>query len=157
MPEPAPPGPPGPPGASDPRPPRDPRHPPSAGEAQPLCPSHALVERGAGVSFDVRLWGQPARAFALRFDGQVVAYVNRCAHVPAELDWRPGDFLDAEREHIVCAIHGAVYDPRNGRCRGGPCGRGGLIRIAADERGGMASWYPSADVQPAKAAPPESL
>jgi hypothetical protein len=36
----------------------------------------------------------PARAFALRFDGRVVAYLNRCAHVPTEMDWQPGEFLD---------------------------------------------------------------
>ena len=36
---------------------------------------------------------QPARAFALRFDGRVVAYLNRCAHVPTEMDWQPGQFL----------------------------------------------------------------
>jgi nitrite reductase/ring-hydroxylating ferredoxin subunit len=79
-------------------------------DAQFLCRSDDLAERGKGVVFDVMLWRQPARAFALRIDGRVVAYINRCAHVPTELDWNPGEFLDAERG-MVCSIHGAIRRP----------------------------------------------
>jgi nitrite reductase/ring-hydroxylating ferredoxin subunit len=116
--------------------------------AQPLCASDALVERGQAVVFDVLLWGQPARAFALRFDGAVVAYINRCAHVPVEMDWQPGRFLDAEQRWIICSIHGATYAPEDGRCVGGPCGRGKLMRIATLEADGQASWYASSDIRP---------
>lgn len=120
---------------------------PATGQPLPLCASTALAERGDGVVFEVRLWGQAARAFALRVDGQVVAYVNRCAHVPVELDWQPGKFLDAERQAIVCAVHGASYAPEDGRCIGGPCGRGRLLPIATSEAAGMVHWYPSDAVQ----------
>ena len=41
---------------------------------RPSSPSGA-----ARVLFDVLHFGEPARAFALRFDGRVVAYLNRCA------------------------------------------------------------------------------
>ena len=44
----------------------------------------------AGLVFDVLLWGQPARAFVLRHDGVLRGYINRCAHVPVEMDWQPG-------------------------------------------------------------------
>ena len=118
------------------------------GAAQPLCAADALVERGKAVLFDVRLWGQPARAFALRFDGRLVAYVNRCAHVPVEMDWQPGEFLDHDKRWIVCAIHGATYEPADGRCVGGPCGRARLIPVQIDELDGQACWYPSGDVRP---------
>jgi nitrite reductase/ring-hydroxylating ferredoxin subunit len=120
---------------------------PSAG-AQPLCGADELAERGRAVSFDVMLWRQPARAFAMRFDGRVVAYINRCAHVPTEMDWQPGDFLDADKRHIVCSIHGATYEPSSGRCLGGPCGRGRLMAIAVSEREGQVYWYPSRDIAP---------
>ena len=113
-----------------------------------LCRADALAERGRALGFDVLLWGQPARAFALRFDGQAVAYVNRCAHVPVEMDWLPGEFLDAERRSIVCSIHGASYEPADGRCVGGPCGRGRLLPIALAEADGMLYWYPSRDIRP---------
>jgi nitrite reductase/ring-hydroxylating ferredoxin subunit len=117
-------------------------------EPQFLCRSDELTERGKGVLFDVVLWRQPARAFALRIDGDVVADVNRCAHVPTELDWNPGDFLDAERSTIVCAVHGAQYAPRSGQCIGGPCGRGRLMPVEVSERDGQVRWYPSRDIAP---------
>ncbi|MFT3664793.1 Rieske (2Fe-2S) protein [Piscinibacter sp.] len=118
-------------------------------DAQRLCASAELAERGAAVLFDVRQWGQPARAFALRIDGRVVAYLNRCVHVPTEMDWQPGQFLDSERRFILCSIHGAAYEPASGRCAAGPCGRGSLVAIEVEERGGEVYWYPSRDTQPA--------
>ncbi|MDH5538394.1 MAG: Rieske 2Fe-2S domain-containing protein [Rhizobacter sp.] len=115
----------------------------------PLCRSDELVERGRAVVFDVLHYREPLRAFALRFDGRVVAYLNRCAHVPTEMDWQPGEFLDGEREFILCSIHGAAYEPQTGRCAGGPCGRGRLTTIATEERDGQVYWYPCRDTQPA--------
>jgi len=79
--------------------------------ALPLCAGADLAEAGPAHVFDVLLWRRPARAFALRFEGRVVAYMNRCAHVPTEMDWRPGEFLDTERRFIMCSMHGAVYEP----------------------------------------------
>lgn len=113
-----------------------------------LCASEELVERGPALGFDVMQRREPARAFALRFDGQVVAYLNRCVHVPSEMDWQPGEFLDSRKEFIVCATHGAEYEPASGRCAGGPCGRGSLIRIEVRERDGKIYWYPSGDTRP---------
>ncbi len=97
---------------------------------------------------------EPARAFAMRFDGKVVAYLNRCVHVPTELDWQPGEFLDSGKEFILCSIHGAAYEPRNGHCIGGPCGRGKLTAdrgrgagrrgLVAADRGAPGRCRPSA-------------
>ncbi|HEY9066119.1 MAG TPA: Rieske 2Fe-2S domain-containing protein [Burkholderiaceae bacterium] len=115
----------------------------------PLCASAELVERGVAHVFDVLHYGEPARAFALRFDGRVVAYLNRCLHVPAEMDWQPGEFLDSSKEYILCATHGAAYEPQGGRCVGGPCGRGKLTAIEVAERDGQVYWYPSRDTRPA--------
>jgi nitrite reductase/ring-hydroxylating ferredoxin subunit len=113
-----------------------------------ICSSADLVERGRAVLFDVLHFRESARGFALRFDGRVVAYLDRCVHVPTEMDWQPGDFLDSEKEFILCSIHGAAYDPRSGRCAGGPCGRGKLTELRVEERDGEVYWYPSRDTQP---------
>jgi nitrite reductase/ring-hydroxylating ferredoxin subunit len=121
----------------------------AAGEPQHLCASGELAERGTAVLFDVVLYREAVRAFALRFDGRVVAYVNRCAHVPTEMDWQPGHFLDSGREFILCSIHGAAYEPGSGRCIGGPCGRSRLVAIDVQERDGQVYWYPSQDIRPA--------
>ena len=126
---------------------------PSALAPEPLCASSELAERGKAVVFDVVHFREPARAFALRFEGRVVAFLNRCVHVPTELDWLPGEFLDADHELIICSIQGATYDPRNGRCAGGPCGQGKLTRIGADERDGLVYWQPTRDTRPADPLP----
>jgi nitrite reductase/ring-hydroxylating ferredoxin subunit len=119
-----------------------------ADEPVRLCASGELADKGDALVFDVLHWREPARAFALRFDGLVVAYLNRCVHVPAEMDWQPGQFLDSRQEFIVCATHGAEYEPLTGRCAGGPCGRGSLIALEVREQGGAVYWYPSRDTRP---------
>jgi nitrite reductase/ring-hydroxylating ferredoxin subunit len=122
---------------------------PPALPPQALCASDALAEKGRAVLFEVRHFRQPARAFALRFDGRVVAYLNRCVHVPTEMDWEPGAFLDSEHEFIICSTHGAVYEPLTGRCAGGPCGRGRLTMIEVEEREARVWWLPTEDIRPA--------
>ena len=121
---------------------------PPALPPQRLCGGDELVERGRAIVFDVVHFHEPARAFALRFDGRVVSYLNRCVHVPTELDWQPGEFLDADREFIICSIHGASYAAESGRCIGGPCGRGRLVVIDVVERDGTVWWQPTRDTRP---------
>jgi len=122
--------------------------------ALPLCPSAALDDGGNAWVWDVLQYGQPARAFVLRYDGQARAYLNRCLHVPVELDWQPGEFLDADRRFIICSVHGATYEPEDGRCVGGPCGRGRLTPVAVAEVAGQVYWYPSRDIRPLPPASP---
>lgn len=113
-----------------------------------LCASAELAERGTGWLFDVVHHGETMRAFALRIDGRPVAYLNRCSHVPTELDWQPGRFLDDDGAWILCTVHGAAYEPASGRCAGGPCGRRGLTTVEVDERDGEVYWYPSSHLRP---------
>lgn len=121
---------------------------PTPSTPEPVCASGDLEERGPAWVWDVTQYGRAVRAFALRFDGVVVAYLNRCVHVPTEMDWQPGQFLDMDKRWILCSIHGAAYEPSNGRCVGGPCGRGRLTPIAVEERDGQVYWYPSQDIRP---------
>ena len=123
---------------------------------QPICASGDLAEKGRAIVFEVLHYGQPARAFALRYEGRVVAYLNRCIHVPIEMDWQPGEFLDEERLFIVCSMHGASYLPSDGRCVGGPCGRGRLTVVEVVESNGQVSWFPSRDIRPVEGAHPAS-
>jgi nitrite reductase/ring-hydroxylating ferredoxin subunit len=86
-----------------------------------ICASGELADGGRGVRFEVARPGGPAPAFAIRFHGTVHAYLNRCAHVPTELDWNPGEFFDSAGLYLICATHGALYAPETGRCLGGRC------------------------------------
>jgi len=121
-----------------------------------LCPSEALAERGSAHSFSVLLHGQPVPAFVMRFEGQVVAYLNRCAHVPVEMDWQPGQFLDQDRRWILCAIHGAAYEPATGVCVGGPCRSAKLRALRVTEQAGQVLWWPEAPLAPLAAPAPQT-
>ncbi|MFN0164404.1 MAG: Rieske (2Fe-2S) protein [Burkholderiales bacterium] len=107
-----------------------------AGNARLICASADLVEGGAGVRFERESARGPESAFVVRFDGRAHAYLNRCAHVPVELDWQPGVFFDADGLYLMCATHGATYDAETGQCAGGPCRGQGLTRVAVTERDG---------------------
>ena len=120
----------------------------SAAPEEWVCASATLADGGKAQVFDLLEYGRPARAFVLRFDGAVVGYLNRCAHVPAEMDWQEGEFLDADKRYIVCSIHGATYEPTSGHCVAGPCVRGRLTAVPVREREGQVYWYPSRDLQP---------
>jgi nitrite reductase/ring-hydroxylating ferredoxin subunit len=117
-------------------------------DGEHLCAAGELADGGQALVFDVLQYGEPIRAFALRYQGQVVAYLNRCVHVPTEMDWKPGEFLDSDRRFILCSTHGAAYEPIGGRCVAGPCGRGKLTAVEVAELGGQVYWYPSRDIRP---------
>lgn len=119
-----------------------------------LCPSERLVEGGLAHVFDLQEWGRPVRAFVLRFGGRLHGYLNRCAHVPVEMDWQPGHFLDDTGRWVICSIHGAVYDPASGLCVGGPCPHKRLKPVAVRERDGTVYWYPSAELTPPASSSP---
>ncbi len=120
---------------------------PPQGPGIALCASADVHESGRAHVWDVLWHGHSARAFVLRHEGRLVAYLNRCAHVPVEMDWQPGELLDADRRYIQCSIHGATYEPHSGRCVGGPCGQGKLVPIAVAERDAQVHWYPSPAIQ----------
>ncbi|RZL01478.1 MAG: Rieske (2Fe-2S) protein [Rubrivivax sp.] len=117
-------------------------------EPQFLCDSSALEEVGDAVVFDVLEWGRSASAFAVRYDNEVVAYLNQCAHVPTSMDWQPGKFWDQDKRFIICSIHGALYNPPNGLCVGGPCTGKRLVKVEVQERDQQVYWYPSDRIQP---------
>jgi nitrite reductase/ring-hydroxylating ferredoxin subunit len=112
-----------------------------------LCASADLQDGGQAVPFDLSYGGQTCRAFAIRYRGQVHAYLNRCTHVAMEMDWQPDRFFDDTGQWLLCASHGAAYRPDSGQCAGGPC-KGGLIRIDLSEAQGVVFWHPSYIARP---------
>ena len=81
-----------------------------------LCAPDELLE---GQSRGFELAGE--KLFAVRKDGQLHAYRNRCPHRGIALEWLPDQFLDASASLIQCATHGALFLPESGECVAGPC------------------------------------
>jgi nitrite reductase/ring-hydroxylating ferredoxin subunit len=101
-----------------------------------ICVSAELVDGGSGVRFEVAGSEGPIPAFVVRFCGRVHAYFNRCGHTPVELDWKPGEFFDLSGLYLICATHGALFDPATGACLGGRCNGRGLDALRVVEENG---------------------
>ena len=102
-----------------------------------ICSSQDVVEAGKGFCFAVNRYGREIPAFTIRFRGQVHAYLNECGHVPAQLDWQPGEFFDDSKLYLICSVHGALYAPETGRCLGGRCQGKGLKPLKVHEIDGQ--------------------
>ncbi len=116
-----------------------------------ICLSDAVLEGGKGVRFPVTAFGGDATGFVVRYQGTAHAYLNRCAHVPIELDWAEGEFFESSGLYLMCSTHGAIYLPESGRCAGGPCRGGRLHKIEVQEKDGQVFWQPNEYVKPARA------
>jgi nitrite reductase/ring-hydroxylating ferredoxin subunit len=106
---------------------------------QRICASGDIEERGPGLRFEIQRGNESLPAFAIRYAGRVHAYVNRCAHAGIELDWNEGEFFDPAGQMLVCATHGALYEPENGHCFAGPCKGRRLVALVTRESEG-AVW-----------------
>ncbi len=112
---------------------------------QLICEVSDLEEAGQGFRFQLAtrdivpfegLLDEPDEllpAFVILFDGGIYAYLNRCDHIPMEMDWNPGQFFDDDQQHIICSTHNALYLPDSGQCVLGPCPKGSkLIAVPID-------------------------
>ena len=82
-------------------------------------------------------------------DGALHGYVNRCPHKGTPLETFPHQFLDAQRQHLVCSTHGALFQLDDGYCVSGPCQGAFLKSVALEIRAG--TIFVRADVLGAKA------
>ena len=87
-----------------------------------------VVNDGAGGEISVLFIGQA--------EAPPKAYLNRCPHAGWPLERFDGALLFDLRGNIVCAAHGAVFDPGTGACLGGPGTGGPLTRVPLIEDGG---------------------
>jgi nitrite reductase/ring-hydroxylating ferredoxin subunit len=117
-----------------------------AANARLICLAADLADGGPGVRFTVDWRGTEEAAFAVRFQGRAFAYLNRCGHVPIELDWQQNEFFDDSKLYLMCATHGAIYSPQDGRCLGGRCNGRGLTPLPVEERDGAIYFTPSEQI-----------
>jgi nitrite reductase/ring-hydroxylating ferredoxin subunit len=85
-----------------------------------VCALEAIADPGSR-GFAVGEGDWPLQGFLVRRGGRVYAYENRCPHAGHPLNWVAHRFLDREGRRILCASHGAVFEPDSGLCVGGPC------------------------------------
>ena len=73
--------------------------------------------------------GEEEEIFVVRDGEEAYAYVNICPHRFLPLNWKPDIFLNFQKTRILCVVHAATFDLRDGACLGGPCPGQGLEAI----------------------------
>ena len=73
------------------------------------------------VKFTFLEYGEKQSGFVVFFNAKYYAYRNKCQHLAVELDLDNNEFFEEEEKFIVCATHGAIYEPSSGNCIMGPC------------------------------------
>jgi nitrite reductase/ring-hydroxylating ferredoxin subunit len=88
-------------------------------------------------------------------DGNAHAYINCCPHQFIPLETFPNHFLTADKRHLVCSGHGALFELDTGICAGGPCVGQALERLKIAEKDGalyLDEMQPPAEIARAKRA-----
>jgi len=79
------------------------------------------LEHGTSKKFTMRRGGRDLEALLVNYQGNHFAYVNRCPHTGITLDWVNNQFFSSDSRYLMCATHGAVFEPPSGECIWGPC------------------------------------
>ena len=100
-----------------------------------LCRLDEIADNDSN-RFVAEIGGVRRGYLAVRQGTQVFVYGNSCPHIGSPLDFLPGKFLNAEKTHIQCSTHGALFRIEDGYCISGPCAGKSLEPAAAEVRGG---------------------
>ena len=68
--------------------------------------------------------------FVVRQGQRVYGYVNSCPHAASPLNWIESQFMSLDKQHILCATHGAEFRIEDGYCVLGPCRGKSLQQVA---------------------------
>jgi len=79
------------------------------------------IPEAGGRAFRFKTPGGDKDAFVVRYSGEVRAYINSCPHTGVKLNWSDDQFFDVDHKFIQCSMHGALFEPLDGRCVWGPC------------------------------------
>lgn len=53
--------------------------------------------------------------------GKIAAYLNHCPHTGVNLNWQQNQCFDSSLRYLTCSMHGALFQPDDGKCIYGPC------------------------------------
>jgi len=83
----------------------------------------------------------------VRAGAEVRAYVNRCPHQLYRMNLLPDDLLTADRRHILCEMHDALFEKDTGLCIAGPCLGRSLWSLPIQVDGARVLLKPGTDVR----------
>ena len=86
-----------------------------------LVGSLGEIEHGTSKKFKLSRGQRELEGMLVNFQGNLFAYINRCPHTGITLDWVNNQFFSSDKRYVMCATHGAVFEPATGECIWGPC------------------------------------
>ena len=86
-----------------------------------LVASVGEIDHGQSKKFTLRRGQRDLEALIVNYEGNHFAYMNRCPHTGITLDWVNNQFFSSDNRYLMCATHGAVFEPPSGECVWGPC------------------------------------
>jgi len=111
-----------------------------------LVGSVGEIEHGKSKKFTLRRGQRELEALLVNFEGKHFAYINRCPHTGITLDWVNNQFFSSDNRYLMCATHGAVFEPPTGECIWGPCVGLSLQSVPVEiEEGRIYARLPGAD------------
>lgn len=105
-----------------------------------ICPFAEIPNPGAR-GFSLPGGRFPDECFLVRQGESLYAYHNVCPHAGNFLNWNEHTFLTQDKSRIICAAHGALFDPASGVCVGGPCLGRALDALPVTIEAGMVVVY----------------
>ncbi len=88
------------------------------------------IPDGEARGFELGAGTERLDLLVLRRGDRLYAYRNECPHAGSPLDLMPDQFLSADRRHLQCHTHGALFRIEDGMCVAGPCLGRGLTPVA---------------------------
>nr|WP_211194140.1 Rieske (2Fe-2S) protein [Pyxidicoccus fallax] len=101
-----------------------------------LLPLAALQDPGAR-NLVLQIGDAYFHGFLVRQGDEVHGYVDRCPHAGLPLAQKLDDYLTPDKRLIACSWHGALFQPGDGLCVGGPCAGARLTPWPVKVEGGM--------------------
>lgn len=71
----------------------------------------------------------PFRGLLVWHNDKVHAYANTCPHQGHPLNYEADRFLAPDGRQLICASHGALFEPATGLCTRGPCTGARLVSL----------------------------
>jgi nitrite reductase/ring-hydroxylating ferredoxin subunit len=105
-------------------------------EIEPDAAKELVIADGDGRGADA-VW--PFRMFIVRRGERVWGYVNTCPHQHIPLNYFPDRFVSEDKQSILCANHGALFNFDDGLCVAGPCVGRSLQQVPIAVRDGVVS------------------
>jgi nitrite reductase/ring-hydroxylating ferredoxin subunit len=116
--------------------------------ARKLVAAVGEIEHGKSKKFTLRRGQRDLEALLVNFEGRHFAYINRCPHTGITLDWVNNQFFSSDNRYLMCATHGAVFEPPTGECIWGPCVGLGLQSVPVEiEQGRIFARLPGSDAE----------